>query len=145
MAALVTGTMAMAQNAATTDPVSKNLVFKNAEYSMGKIPYGKPTEYVVELKNIGHDTLTLSSVQPACGCTTPSFTPNEKIAPGQTSKITIHYNSNTKGPFTKLSTVFFAGGLTKQLTFTGEGVDETATQAPAQAQSAAEKAKVEKN
>ena len=145
LAALVTtATVLMAQNTtAMSDPTAKILEFKNADYKMGKIPYGKPVEFVVEMKNISHDTITLANVQPACGCTTPSFVPNEKIAPGQTSKITIHYSSNTMGPFTKPSTIYFAGGLTKQVSFTGEGVQESPVSNQGQAHT--EKGKVEKN
>lgn len=148
IAALVCGSFAFSQNTATqtkpADAVSQKIEFKNAEYNMGKITFGKPVEYVVEMKNISQDTITLASVQPACGCTAPTFTPNEKIAPGQTSKITIHYSSNTMGPFTKPTTIYFAGGLSKQVTFTGEGIPEQAP-AAATAAPAPQKSKVVSN
>ncbi len=144
MGLLVTGGLAMAQ--APADPTAKLLEFKNADYKMGKIIYGKPVEYTVEVKNISHDTITLLQVQPACGCTTPSFKPNEKIAPGQHTQIVVHYSSNTMGTFTKPSTIIFSGGLTKQVSFTGEGVPEKTADAQVQAGATqTEKGKVEKN
>jgi hypothetical protein len=144
MAVLVlAGSLAKAQ--APADPTAKILEFRNADYKMGKIPFGKPVEYVVEIKNISRDTITLIQVQPACGCTTPSFKPNEKIAPGKTTQVTIHYSSNTMGPFTKPSNIIFSGGLVKQVSFTGEGFQET-TVPPAPGNSTGtEKGKVEKN
>jgi hypothetical protein len=61
LAVLLTGTMAMAQNATTTpgvinEPLEKRVEFKNAEHKLGKIPLGKPVEFTIEMKNIGHDT-----------------------------------------------------------------------------------------
>ncbi|OYU54927.1 MAG: hypothetical protein CFE25_13205 [Chitinophagaceae bacterium BSSC1] len=115
---------------ATTSPQPKEIgsvvEFKNDAYNFGKIAYGKPVEYVVEFKNIGKDTLTVLQAQPGCGCTTPSFTPNEKFGPGQTSKMTIRFNSSVVGAFTRFIDVYFSGGLTKKLSFTGEGIQEAA-------------------
>lgn len=132
MALLFTGTMLMAQTTKnitgvlyTPDPLEKRVEFKNGEYKLGKIPLGKPVEFTIEMKNIGQDTVTLVNVQPGCGCTAPSFTPNEKFGPGQTSKILIHFNGGTKGPFTKFTTIYFDNGLSKQVSFSGEGVEET--------------------
>ena len=104
----------------------------------------KPVEFTIEMKNIGQDSITLVNVQAGCGCTAPNFTPNEKFGPGQTSKILIRYNGATKGTFTKFSTIYFDGGLSKQVSFSGEGIEETpatASKAPAPA----EKGKSTKN
>lgn len=129
MGIVLSGTFAMAQNAATaapsTEPLEKRVAFTNGEYKLGKIPLGKPVEFTIEMKNIGHDTVTLLNVQAGCGCTAPNFTPNEKFGPGQTSKILIRFNGGTKGPFTKYSTIYFDGGLSKQVNFSGEGIEET--------------------
>ncbi len=154
MTVLLTGTFVMAQTSSlssvATEPLEKRVAFTNGEYKLGKIPLGKPVEFTIEMKNIGHDTVTLLNVQAGCGCTAPNFTPNEKFGPGQTSKILIRFNGGTSGPFTKYSTIFFDGGLSKQVSFSGEGIPET-PQAPAQAATAVksttpvEKAKVVKN
>jgi len=128
MAILLTAS-AFSQSA-TTAPQAKEvgsvIEFKNDAYNFGKITYGKPVEYVVEFKNISKDTLAVLQAQPGCGCTTPSFTPNEKFGPGQTVKMTIRFNSSALGAFTRYTDVYFTGGFTKKLTFTGEGVQETA-------------------
>lgn len=116
--------------AATTSPqpkeVSTVLEFKNDAYNFGKIAYGKPVEYIVEFKNISKDTMVILQAQAGCGCTTPSFVPNEKFGPGQTVKMTIRFNSSVVGAFTRYTDVYFSGGFTKKLTFTGEGIQEAA-------------------
>ncbi len=111
---------------ATAKEVTTVLDIKNDAYNFGKIAYGKPVEYIVEFKNISQDTLSILQAQPGCGCTTPSFTPNEKFGPGQTAKMTIRFNSTVVGSFTRYTDVFFSGGYTKKLTFTGEGIQEVA-------------------
>ncbi|GAC1532206.1 MAG: hypothetical protein NVS3B15_12240 [Sediminibacterium sp.] len=144
---LTGGITAMAQNTAPTDPTGKILEFRNASYQMGKIIFGKPVEYAVEIKNIGKDSIVLQSATAPCGCTTPNFVPNEKFGPDQTVKVTIHFSSNTMGPFTKFTTIYFSGGLSKQVSFTGEGVQEASTtQPPATSGTAGTgKTKVDKN
>ena len=145
MALLVISTMGMAQLVATNVPIDqleKKVEFKNAEYKLGKIPLGKPVEFTIEMKNISPDSITLVNVQAGCGCTAPNFTPNEKFGPGQISKILIRFNGGTKGPFTKFSTIYFDGGLTKQVSFSGEGIEETP---PAPAATAKQGATMEKS
>ncbi|MEI8074897.1 MAG: DUF1573 domain-containing protein [Bacteroidota bacterium] len=110
--------------------VNTQIEFKNDTYNFGKIAYGKPVEYVVEMKNIGKDSLSILNAQPGCGCTTPSFKPNEKFGPGQTVKMTIRFNSSAVGQFTRYTDVYFTGGLTKKFTFSGEGIQEAAAAAP---------------
>jgi hypothetical protein len=110
--------------------VNSQIEFKNDTYNFGKITYGKPVEYVVEMKNIGKDSLSILNAQPGCGCTTPSFKPNEKFGPGQTVKMTIRFNSSAVGQFTRYTDVYFTGGLTKKFTFSGEGMQEAAATAP---------------
>lgn len=153
MAVLLTSTFLMAQTSgiltAPAEPLEKRVAFTNGEYKLGKIPLGKPVEFTIEMKNIGHDTVTLLNVQAGCGCTAPNFTPNEKFGPGQTSKILIRFNGGTKGTFTKFSTIFFDGGLSKQVSFSGEGIEETPAAPPATSNKSAEapvaKAKSTKN
>ena len=107
---------------ATADPFAKLLEFKNAEYDFGKITLGKAVSYVVEIKNISNETITLENAHAGCGCTTPNFTPNQKFAPGETVKVTIQFNGSVSGTFTRFTDINFSNGLTKQTKFTGEGI-----------------------
>lgn len=140
--AMLATTAAFSQTALTppAKEVNTQLEFVNATYDFGKITYGKPVEYVVEMKNIGKDTLAILSAQPGCGCTTPSFVANEKFGPGQSVKMNIRFNSSVVGSFTRYTDVYFSGGLTKKLSFSGIGIQETAP-APATTNNTIQKAK----
>ena len=48
---------------------------KNEKYDMGKVVFGKPVEYWVEVTNTSKEPLKLEGVRAGCGCTTPDFTP----------------------------------------------------------------------
>jgi len=109
-------------SAQKTNAIDQVLKFKNETYDFGKISFGKPASYVIEFTNIGKDTLTLLNARPGCGCTTPNFKPNEKIAPGKTGQVQITFNGSAMGAFTRATTLDFSGGLIKQTQFSGEGV-----------------------
>lgn len=95
---------------------------KNETYNMGKVSFGKPVEYWVEVTNISKDTLKLEGVRAGCGCTTPDFVPNQVFKPGETVKIKINFNGSVIGKFTRFTDIFISGGIVKQTSFTGEGV-----------------------
>jgi hypothetical protein len=116
--------------AVTTGLKAQAISIKNEKYQMGKITYGKPVEYSVEITNTGKDTLTMETARAGCGCTTPNFTPNQKFGPGQTVKILIQFNGSVMGNFTRFTDIIFSGGLVKQVSFSGEGV-QAPTTAPA--------------
>jgi hypothetical protein len=95
---------------------------KNETYDMGKVTYGNPVEYWIEVTNTSKETLKLEGVKAGCGCTTPDFTPNQPFKPGETVKIKIHFNGSALGKFTRFTDIYISGGLVKQTSFTGEGV-----------------------
>lgn len=95
---------------------------KNETYNMGKVTFGKPVEYWVEVTNTSKETLKLEGVRAGCGCTTPDFTPNQQFKPGETVKIKIQFNGSVLGKFTRFTDIIISGGLVKQTSFTGEGV-----------------------
>lgn len=101
---------------------NKELTFKNDKFDFGKISFGKPASYTIEFTNTSKDTLTLLNAQPGCGCTTPHFKPNEKIAPGQNGQVQITFNGSVMGTFIRVTTLTFSNGLVKQTQFSGEGV-----------------------
>lgn len=99
--------------------IDQLLSFTNADYDMGKIPSGKPLEYNVVIKNISKDTVVLKEVTAGCGCTTPKYRANEKIAPGKTTFITLGFNGGANGPFSKTALISFTNGLSKSVQFKG--------------------------
>ena len=98
------------------------LNFKNDQYDFGKISFGQPATYTIEITNISKDTLTLIHVRPGCGCTTPNFKANQKMAPGQNAQVQITFNGSAMGVFSRYTDIEFSSGLIKQTKFTGEGV-----------------------
>jgi len=123
--------MAIIGHAQTAVDINKVLEFKNADYNMGQIQTGKASDYAVEIKNISKDTITLITAKPTCGCTTPNFIPNQKVAPGQSTKVNISFNGSATGPFTRTTDIIFDKGLVKQVKFSGEGVAQVPAPAPA--------------
>ncbi len=120
---------------ATTQPqqdINKLAEFKNADYDFGKIPYGKPVEFIVSIKNISNDALTLDNVTVGCGCTTPKYEKGKKFLPGETIIVTLGFNAGTMGTFLKNATLYFNNGtLNKQVNFKGETYQTPANAAPA--------------
>ena len=117
LAVLFTSTTAKAQQ-----NIEQVLKFTNDQYEFGKISFGKPVSYTIEVSNIGKDTITLLNARPGCGCTTPNFKPNQKIGPGQKAQVQITFNGSVMGTFTRFTDIEFTGGLRKQTKFSGEGV-----------------------
>ena len=122
--------MVASLKAQTQVNVDAILKFKNDQFDFGKISFGKPATYTIEFTNIGKDTVTLLSARPGCGCTTPNFIPNEKIAPGKNGQVQITFNGSAMGSFSRFTDLEFSGGLRKQTKFSGEGVAITTTLAP---------------
>ena len=103
----------------TTADISKVVQFKELDHDFGKIPYGKPAEYTLDMKNISGDSVAIEDVKVGCGCTTPKWQPGP-YAPGQDFNITIGFNGYTEGQFNKVVTVYFKGGLSQLIKFHGE-------------------------
>ena len=113
-----------AQTAPTPTDISKVLKFTNDNFNMGKIAYGKATEFTVDIENISSAPITLDNVMVGCGCTTPKYTKGQVIAPGAHANLVLGFNGSAVGAFTKVATVFFSGNMTKQISFYGEGVQQ---------------------
>jgi hypothetical protein len=109
-------------SAQKTTHIDELLKFKNDVYDFGKISFGKPATYTIEFTNTSKDTITLVNARPGCGCTTPNFKPNEKIAPGKIGQVQITFNGSAMGTFTRATLLEFSNGLEKQTQFSGEGI-----------------------
>ena len=104
--------------------ITKFVEFKNADYDFGKIPFGKPSEYQLSIKNISNDTITLERVQVGCGCTTPKYEAGKKIAPKDSYEVTLGFNGSAMGNFSKNATIFLSDNLIKTVNFYGVGVQQ---------------------
>ncbi len=139
LCSLLIGGMLHAQTTATVAPqapagdITKVLEIKETTHDFGKIPYGKPAEYDVSIKNISSDSIKIENVKVGCGCTTPKYQQGQAYAPGETFKVTLGFNGYTEGPFTKYADIFFSNGMSKQVIFTGTGYKVPDQAAPANA------------
>lgn len=113
-----------AQTSPAQTDITKVLKFTNDNFDMGKITYGKPTEFTVDIENISAAPITIDNVMVGCGCTTPKYTKGQVIAPGAHASVVLGFNGSAVGVFSKVATVFFSGNLTKQISFHGEGVQQ---------------------
>lgn len=113
-------TASPAGNMSQTD-INKVIEFKDIDHDFGKIPYGKPAEYELVMKNISDDTVRLQNVQAGCGCTTPKWEAGP-YKPGETFKITIGFNGygiSSDGSFNKIVTIYLTNGLSQVVKFHG--------------------------
>lgn len=107
------------QDQKTQPDITKFVEFKELDHDFGKIPFGKPAEFELEMKNISNDTVRIENVQVGCGCTTPKWQPGPYKA-GETFKVGIGFNGSTDGVFQKVVTIFFNNGLSQVIKFHGQ-------------------------
>lgn len=69
--------------------------FTDTTHNFGKMQEGEVVTYDFEFKNNGKSPLIISSANGSCGCTAPDF-PHDPVKPGETSKITVKFNSAGK-------------------------------------------------
>ena len=67
--------------------------FEKESHDFGEIKEGTLAEYDFEFTNTGDAPLIITSAQGSCGCTVPN-PPKEPIAPGETGKIHVSFNSD---------------------------------------------------
>lgn len=79
----------------TVDPNAKlpKFSFTKESHDFGTIEEGTIAKYDFEFTNEGEAPLIISSASGSCGCTVPQW-PREPIAPGETGKIHVEFNSN---------------------------------------------------
>lgn len=117
-----------AQTDSATD-ITKVIQFKELDHDFGKIPYGKPAEFTLDMKNISPDSVTIQDVKVGCGCTTPKWQAGP-YAPGKDFNITIGFNGYTEGQFNKVVTIYFKDGLSQLIKFHGETYKQPDNAAP---------------
>lgn len=80
------------------------VTFKTLVIDRPNIAYGADETFSFEFKNTGNVPVTISNVQTSCGCTTASK-PEQPVAPGKSSVISVKYDTKRVGEFTKTITV----------------------------------------
>jgi hypothetical protein len=93
--------------ASQRDAGAKNfaaMTFDKTEHDFGTIEEGDQVETVFSFTNTGSSPLLITNIKGSCGCTVPNDWPRDPIAPGDSGKFTVKYNSTNK-PNLKTNTV----------------------------------------
>ncbi len=101
--ALAASMLVQAQKAVqlTSGPV---LTLDKGVHDFGTIEFKSDGTCNFAVTNTGNEPLIISDCKKSCGCTTPKC-PNNPIMPGETSIITLKYDTSRVGPFDKSVTV----------------------------------------
>lgn len=87
--------------AAAAQAPQGRIAFEATEHDFGVFEEGEAARHVFTFRNDGAAPLRLTAVRPSCGCTSPEWT-REPVAPGETGRITVSYESEGRpGAFQK--------------------------------------------
>lgn len=79
--------------------------FSSTEIDYGKVVKNSSGYRQLTVTNTGKAPLIINQCTASCGCTVPTC-PQSAIAPGKTEPMTIRYNTERIGPFSKNVTVY---------------------------------------
>lgn len=79
--------------------------FENELINYGKVTQGSNGVRVFEFTNIGDAPLIIKEIKSSCGCAIPKK-PERPIMPGEKSQISVSYDTNRPGSFSKAITIF---------------------------------------
>jgi hypothetical protein len=88
-AVLILGTVGVVHGQ-TSGPV---ITWEKSAYDFGDLTQGDKVEHIFKFRNTGNEPLIITNIQVTCGCTTPKGWARDPILPGQSSEITIAFNS----------------------------------------------------
>ncbi len=101
-------------------------------HDYGKIEKGANGECFFTITNSGNEPLIITKAKGSCGCTVPIW-PKEAIAPGESAKMSVKYNTQKIGKINKSVTITSnaSNNPTKIVNVTGEVfVNKTAPTRP---------------
>lgn len=94
------------------------IAFPNTPWDFGQVLQQEEVSHQFEVKNTGSDTLFISRVKPACGCTSAPLT-RDVVGPGESIWIDVTFNTKKfSGKVTKAVTVFSNAPNDPQAKFT---------------------------
>lgn len=101
-------------------PVPLTCTWDIVDYDFGKnVTQLKPASATFNVTNAGKDPVTITLVQPSCGCTSPKYT-KEPIKPGEKGEVVLTYDAKISGFFSKSAVVKMNDGQKYALTIRGE-------------------------
>lgn len=91
--------------AESTGTALAEISFSSNIHNFGDIPYESDGRCYFTFFNNSKTDLIVNNVRTSCGCTRPEW-PKEPVAPGESGKIGITYNTKIPGGFNKSITVY---------------------------------------
>lgn len=94
-------------------------------HDFGDIEKGKPVTYEFSFTNTTNETILITTVKPACGCTAANYT-KTPIKPGEKGTVAATFNAASPGGFQKTVTILTKEGNTdtsKIVSFKGKVVE----------------------
>ena len=102
---MVIATMTFAQEGVELLPPGPAITFEEATHDFGDIVQGDKVEHTFSFENTGDAPLIITDVRVTCGCTATDWK-REPIGPGETSSLTVQFNSaGKKGRQNKVVTI----------------------------------------
>jgi len=98
------------------------LTFATTVVDYGMIKKGSEPNRTFTFKNTGNAPLLITDAKASCGCTVPTF-PQGAILPGESSEITVRYDTQRVGLISKSVTILSNAGEPVVLKITGEVKD----------------------
>ncbi|MFD2908661.1 DUF1573 domain-containing protein [Flavobacterium ardleyense] len=114
---------------AVNTPKQSAIKWAEEMHDFGDIEKGKPVTYEFNFVNNTKETILITSVRPACGCTAANYT-KTPVKPGEKGMVAATFDAKSASPFQKTVTVMTnEGGVesVKTLSFKGKVID-TATE-----------------
>lgn len=114
----------------TPAPTPKQSVIKwdKEIHDFGDIEKGKPVTYEFSFTNTTNETVLITNVKPACGCTAANYT-KTPIKPGEKGMVAATFNAASPGGFQKTVTILTKEGAvdaSKTVSFKGKVIDTAA-------------------
>jgi hypothetical protein len=85
-------------------PVQSSIKWDQEIHDFGDIEKGKPVTYEFAFTNTTKETVLITNVRPACGCTAANYT-KTPIKPGEKGMVAATFNAATGGMFQKSVTI----------------------------------------
>ena len=96
----------LSQTLTAQTPVASgpSIIVDKEVHDYGDVPFGGDGTCEFKVTNSGTEPLILSKCKGSCGCTVPKCDPNP-ILPGESSVITVKYDTKRPGPINKSVTI----------------------------------------
>jgi len=91
-----------------TDKHPKLQIIGEKEFDFGKVKQDSIVNYNMTLKNTGDGDLSILKVKPACSCIQSSIQEKMILSPGQTTKLTLYFDSKNRSGRTKKTTYIYS-------------------------------------